>query len=250
MLQNAAKFNDAGGRVTIRLAAGQDGKVTLTISDTGIGMEPDLLARMFEPFTQADQSLARSRGGLGLGLALAKGLVNLHGGEIEAKSDGPGRGSQFLIRLPLEREPVAAPAAASALAPAGKSCRVLVIEDNRDGAESMRRLLRLAGHQVEVANAGGTGLEAARQFRPDVVVCDLGLPGGMDGYDVARGLRHEADLAGTYLIALTGYSHSEHRRRASEAGFDVLLTKPVNFDELQRLLVSAPAGVPPQAEQV
>ncbi|HEV3120372.1 MAG TPA: MASE1 domain-containing protein, partial [Isosphaeraceae bacterium] len=236
LLQNAAKFSDAGACVTIRLSVGADDKATLSISDTGIGMAPDLLTRLFEPFTQADQSLARSRGGLGLGLALAKGLIDLHGGEIAARSEGPGRGSQLEIRLPLERGLVATPASAPGPAPAGKGCRVLVIEDNRDGAESMRRLLKLAGHQVEVADAGGTGLVAARQFRPDAVVCDLGLPGGMSGYDVARGLRGDAELAGAYLIALTGYSQNEHRELASEAGFDVLLTKPVNFDDLQRLL--------------
>ena len=187
LLQNARKFTDPGGTVTVRLAAEPDGAAaTLVVRDTGIGMDDAMLARLFEPFTQADRSLDRSRGGLGLGLALVKGLVELHGGSVRARSDGPGTGSELTVRLPT-----AVPAQPPAERPggpiaSGRSLRVLVIEDHRDAAESLRMLLRLYGHRVDIARTGLDGLEAARQLRPDVVLCDIGLPGGMDGYAVAR----------------------------------------------------------------
>jgi signal transduction histidine kinase len=241
VLHNANKFTDAGGRVSVELAAeGAVESAVIAVRDTGIGMDAEVLGRVFEAFSQADRSLDRSRGGLGLGLALVKGLVELHGGEVAVASDGPGKGTALTIRLPLGTEPtpvrqVAVPARATRAAR-----RVLVIEDSPDAAESMRMLLAMTGHQVEVSATGVAGVERAREFRPDVVLCDIGLPGGMDGYAVARALRRDAELSSVFLVAATGYGQAEDQRRAREAGFDAHLTKPVDFAELQRLLALLP----------
>ena len=236
LLQNAAKFTNAGGQVTVRLCRGPDADIALLeVEDTGIGMDAEMMSRLFEPFSQADRSLARSRGGLGLGLALVKGLVDLHGGTIEASSGGSGTGSRFILRFPLSNQPAAAePPPAAETAAASRS--VLVIEDYADAAESLRLLLELAGHQVEVASNAQAGIEAARRLCPDVVLCDIGLPGGMDGYDVARALRESRELDATFLVALTGYGQEEDRRRAMEAGFDRHMTKPVDPAALWELL--------------
>jgi CheY-like chemotaxis protein len=208
-----------------------------------------MVDRLFEAFNQADRSLDRSRGGLGLGLALVKGLVDLHGGDVRAASAGLGQGSELVLRLPLE-PPAGAPEpgpAAKAPLPSNASSnggrRILVIEDNADAAESMQLLLELAGHRVATAPDGPSGLAAVQRFRPEVVLCDIGLPGGMDGYAVARRLRGEggAPLA---LIALTGYGQEEDQRRSREAGFDLHLTKPVDPERLKRLLTELP---PPDA---
>lgn len=242
VLHNAGKFTDPGGRVTVRLGReGENKTARLSVRDTGIGIEPEMLARVFETFSQADRSLDRSRGGLGLGLSLVKGLVEQHGGAVEAYSAGLGHGTEVIIRLPLDDSLARSKGAAPARAPQGSSYRVLVIEDHVDTAESMRVLLRLCGHQVELASTGAAGIETARSFRPHIVLCDIGIPGGMDGYGVARGFRQDATLAATYLIAVTGYGQEEDRRRSREAGFDVHLTKPVDFEDLQRLLATAPA---------
>jgi CheY-like chemotaxis protein len=160
---------------------------------------------------------------LALGLALVKGIVGLHGGTVTAESDGPGTGAAFTIRLPLS--------------PAGAVTRVVLIEDNRDAADTLRELLALCGHRVELARDGAAGIELARESRPDVVLCDLGLP-VVDGYEVARTLRRTPDLAGTLLIAVSGYGSPQAREQALEAGFDHHLTKPVDFHELSRLIGS------------
>ena len=233
LLQNSSKFTNPGGRVEIRLAAGR--QAVLTVEDTGIGMGPEILARLFEPFSQADGSLDRSRGGLGLGLALVKGLVELHGGEVAAESPGAGRGARFTIRLPLGEAPGAVRERAVA-GTAGRALRILVVEDNRDAADSLGMMLELAGHGVAVAYTGREGLEAAGRFRPDVALCDIGLPGGMDGYDLARALRQDERTAGIHLIAISGYGQDEDQRRARAAGFDRHLTKPVDPALLLRML--------------
>jgi CheY-like chemotaxis protein len=214
-------------------------RAVITVRDTGIGIEPQMLPRVFEAFAQADRSFDRSRGGLGLGLALVKGLVELHHGEVRADSAGVGSGTEFTIRLPLAPAPratekVPAPAAA----PAGP-LRVLIVEDNRDTAETLGDLLELSGHTVEVAHTGISGVAAAQQFQPHVVLCDLGLP-GMDGYQVAAELRSNPTTANARLIALSGYGLEEDLRRSVEAGFNLHLTKPVEFVELERLLEAGP----------
>jgi PAS domain S-box-containing protein len=235
LLQNAAKFTNPGGRVTVRVGPAPDAReAVLEVEDTGIGMDPEMLSRLFEPFSQADRSLARSRGGLGLGLALVKGLVHLHGGTIEAFSGSSG--SRFVLHFPRSRETAAAVEPAPAAESAAPSRSVLVIEDYPDAAESLRLLLELSGHRVEVAATGRAGVEAARRLRPDVVLCDIGLPGGMDGYAVARALREGGENDETLLVALSGYGQEEDRRRALESGFDLHLTKPVDPAVLSELL--------------
>jgi two-component system, chemotaxis family, CheB/CheR fusion protein len=241
ILNNAGKFTDAGGRVTISVRSEpEQGRAAIAVRDTGIGMSPDLLERVFEPFSQADRDPARSRGGLGLGLALVRELALLHGGSVAADSAGPGTGSEVTVHLPLAAGPEeAVMSQPSARSPSDQQPlrRCLVIEDHADAAESLALLLRLAGHEAEVAPNGEEGIEKARQFRPDVVLCDIGLP-GMDGYGVARALRADAALQSAYLIALTGYGQEEDRRRAVEAGFDAHLTKPADFDALRKLLAN------------
>jgi PAS domain S-box-containing protein len=239
LVDNASKFTDPGGRVTITLRADPEtAAAIISVRDTGIGMEPELLGRIFETFTQADRTLARSRGGMGLGLALVRGLVQLHGGEVRAASAGFGKGSEFEIRLPTEQKPaVPLPAARPPSAPR-RSRRVLLIEDNSDCAASMRLVLELNGHAVTVAGAGHAGVEAARLCHPDVVLCDIGLPGEMDGYAVARALRQDPTFNATYLVALTGYGQEEDCRRAREAGFDLHVTKPVDPAYLEELLAN------------
>ncbi|WP_437977761.1 ATP-binding protein [Sorangium sp. So ce295] len=248
VLHNANKFTDAGGRVTVALSATPDGSAVIRVRDTGIGVEPATLARMFEPFSQAERSLDRNRGGLGLGLALVKGLVELHGGAASAESAGVGHGTEIVLRLPLARGPESSPERAgpppgpdSMSAGAVRSLRVLIIEDNEDAAEMLQALLAMNGHQVEVALSGAAGVEAARSFRPEVILCDIGLPGGMDGCGVARTLKaleESADVAPSLMIALTGYGQERDQRRVREAGFDMHFVKPIDPGSLQSLLAS------------
>jgi len=239
LLHNAAKYTPEKGNIWIE--AGADGaNAFVRVRDDGIGVPGDLLPHVFDLFTQADRSLDRSQGGLGIGLTLARRLVELHGGRVEARSEGPGRGSEFLVVLP--RLEVAADSAASDWPGAGgeraqAGLRILVVEDHADSAEMLAFLLRLEGHEVRVASDGAGALEAARAQRPDVVLCDIGLP-GMNGYEVASQLRRDTECADARLIALSGYGQAEDRRRSKEAGFDFHLTKPVEPDALIALLGS------------
>ena len=242
VLHNAGKFTDAGGEVVISLTATKDEPLALiSIRDSGIGVGPEMLATMFDTFIQADGGLDRSRGGLGLGLSLVKGLVELHGGAVQALSDGLGKGMEIIIRLPLTAAPAAPPPPPRpASSGGGNSRRILVIEDNLDVAESLQMMLQLSGHEVMVAHTGVDGLQVAQQLRPDVILCDIGLPGGMDGYAVARSLRETAEPSAATLIALSGYGQEEDQRRAKEAGFDRHLTKPVDPVVLTQLVDSLP----------
>ena len=235
-LSNAEKFNAPGGRVEVRM--GTEGpRASVTVSDTGIGIEPAMLSQVWEVFSQADSSLERSRGGLGLGLALAKGFIENHGGEVRAESAGLGRGASFTFTLSRVEEsspaPVSEPSIPEPARPSGLD--ILVIEDNVDAAETLADLLRLFGYEVHLAHTGPEGIEAARTVQPDVVLCDIGLP-GMDGYAVARQLRGEPATATTRLVALTGYGRDADRREAEEAGFDLHLVKPVEPADLRQLL--------------
>jgi CheY-like chemotaxis protein len=241
LLHNAAKFTDSGGRVSLRLTVAGGDKAEIAVRDTGIGIGPDMLARLFETFAQADRSLERSKGGLGLGLALVKGLAELHGGEVHAASAGPGCGAEFTVRLPIEPEPAALSEMPTAPTRTGKPLRILVVEDNRDAADSLRLLLELYGYEVTVAYSGLDGVTAAQQWQPDVILCDIGLP-GLDGYGVASRLRQHPSTAKARLIAVTGYSAEEDRRRSREVGFDAHLVKPVDPAALQGVLLQeAPA---------
>jgi PAS domain S-box-containing protein len=244
LLDNSCKFTDEGGTVAVRLAADSGGRcAALSIRDTGMGLEPEMKKRLFVPFAQADRTLDRSKGGLGLGLALVKGLVDLHEGEIAAESNGPGCGAEFIVRLPLADPPPQAAAAgtpADAAVPiAAASLRVLVIEDNHDVANMVSMLVRAMGHEVLVAHDGSRGIELARTEQPDVVLCDIGLP-GMSGHDVARSLREDPTCVSLRLIALSGYGQAEDKRRAREAGFDGHLTKPVDANSLRESLNGKP----------
>jgi PAS domain S-box-containing protein len=250
VLHNARKFTDSGGCVTVQVAqAESDGTAVIAVRDTGIGMDRKTLAEVFDTFRQAENSQARSRGGLGLGLALVKGLVELHDGSVRATSEGPGRGSEITIHLPVER--IAEPPKQAGRAPsvAERTHRILVIADDRDTAESMKILLGLVGHRVETASNGAAALETARAFHPQVVLCDIGLPGGMDGYAVARALRQEPALASAHLIALTGSASGDYQHCAREAGFDRHVMKPVDFGELQAMLASLPMPSTPILSQ-
>lgn len=235
LIQNAVKFTDPGGRITVWVHRDEDrGQARVGVRDTGIGIESAMLPEVFTTFTQADRSLDRSRGGLGLGLALVKGMVELHGGSVAASSEGLGKGAEFTFTLPMVEAPRPRPETAEAPLPErSPPRRVLVVEDQPDAAYTLRALLELDGHQVEVAHTGPEGVEAARRFRPDVVLCDIGLP-GMDGYAVARALRRDPACDGVTLVAVSGYGQEEDRRRSREVGFDEHLTKPVDPADLGR----------------
>ena len=238
LLQNARKFTPAGGRVDVSVAR-EGGTARLSVRDTGAGIDPEFLPQLFQPFLQGKQTLARSEGGLGLGLALVRGLAELHGGAARAASEGRGRGSEFTVELPLAPAAPDARAAPSRAAGRGRSLRVLVVDDNRDAAESLAELVELFGHEVEIALDGPSAVAQAAAHRPEVILCDIGLP-GMDGYQVARSIRAAHDGA-VRLVALSGYAQPEDVQRAAEAGFDAHVAKPADPDRLERLL-AGPAG--------
>jgi PAS domain S-box-containing protein len=238
LLANAAKFTPAGGAVRVSVSASDDRWAVLSVADSGSGIEPSLLPHLFQPFMQGDHSLDRQSGGLGLGLALVKGLVELHGGDVSARSGGPGQGAEFVVRLPLD-EAVRPNRGASRATGAPK--RVLVIEDDLEIAEGLKAALQISHHVVEIARSGLGGLDKARAFMPDAVLCDIGLP-GMDGYAVARAIRADSALRSTFLIALSGYAQAEDVAKARAAGFDRHLAKPASVGEIQRLLVAAGAA--------
>jgi two-component system CheB/CheR fusion protein len=235
LLGNAIKFSTPGGRVWIRVEPEQgDAAVAIRVGDTGIGMDGETLAHAFEPFAQAPGHAGR--GGLGLGLPLVRAMVALHGGTVEARSDGPGRGSELTIRLPMLPEDAAAKAAEQ---PGARRRRVLVIEDNEDAAETTQMLLEMFGHEVTIARSGGEGITEALARPPDVILCDLTLSGDVDGYGVARALRANPATTATYLVAVTGHGMEEDQRRTRDAGFDLHLTKPVDPGRLQQVVASA-----------
>ena len=244
LLSNAVKFTPCGGRVAVTVDAdSSSGWASVRFADTGTGIPQEFLPRLFEPFTQADRSLDRRGGGLGLGLALVKGLVEQHGGTIVASSEGPGCGSEFTVRLPLApNEPARERSDRGARGAARR--RVLVIDDNIDAADSLRVLLDLEGHSVEVAYDGPEGIAKALDFRPELVLCDIGLP-EMDGFAVARALRAEKALETACLVALSGYALPEDLARAAAAGFVRHLAKPPSVEKLREVLECvAPSGQP------
>ena len=240
LLSNAMRFTDRGGQVRLRVEGDvATGMARVCVIDTGIGIAPELLPKLFDPFGQAHQDLARSKGGLGLGLALTRGLAQMHGGTVEVQSEGLGRGATFILTLSLlASEPEGqVPIAPSDAAP--DALRILVIEDNVDAAQSLADLLTLLGHQVRVAFDGERGVQAAQDERPDAVISDIGLPGAIDGYGVAARLRGLPEFAGVRLIALSGYVDAQARERARQAGFDAHIAKPADLSELEAALRSA-----------
>jgi signal transduction histidine kinase/DNA-binding response OmpR family regulator len=238
LLNNSAKYTDEGGRISLAVAR-EGEEAVVRVRDTGVGIPPDMLASIFDLFTQVDRSLDRSQGGLGIGLTLVHRLVEMHGGRVAAFSAGANKGSEFVVRLPvLSRQPIPRASKNGGLEPVAAPRRVLIVDDNVDGAESLSLMLQLAGHQVQIVHNGPDALEAAPAFRPDVVLLDIGLP-GMNGYEVARRLREQPELASTLLVALTGYGQEEDRQRGREAGFDQHLVKPVDPPVLASLLARA-----------
>ncbi len=236
LLNNAAKYTETGGKLALSIVL-EEGSVVITVTDNGAGMPPERIPEMFELFAQGDCSAARSEGGLGIGLTLAKNLVEMHGGRITAKSDGPGKGSEFTVRIPSVPAPARErPEAAADDTERGpkKGLRVLVVDDNQDTARGLVRLLGIEGLKVATAFDGPSALEAARQLRPEVVLLDIGLP-GMDGYAVARELRANG-FADATVIAVSGYGEEAAKRRSKEAGFDHHLVKPLDYEELVPLM--------------
>jgi PAS domain S-box-containing protein len=246
LVSNAAKFSDPGGAIAVAVTP-ERGDVVLRVADRGVGIAPEMLPRVFDLFAQADRSLDRPQGGLGIGLTVVKRLVELHGGSVEARSDGIGRGAEFVVRLPALVAPPETTAPAADAASSVRPCaRIVLVDDNADVAESLSMLLELLGHRVRVAVDGPSALELARTAVPDVMLIDIGLP-GMDGYEVARRVRRDPALGGVALIALTGYGRDEDRERARDAGFDHHLVKPVDPHLLEGLVARLPsvAGASP-----
>jgi len=238
LLENAIKYTPPGGEVSIEVR-GEAGQAVLSVTDTGTGITPEMLPRVFEVFAQGQQTMDRSRGGLGVGLTLARRLVEVHHGTIEAFSEGAGRGSRFTVRLPIDETATPRPAAA---APGQlRTRRTLIVEDNDDARESLRLLLESLGHEVIEASDGAQGVTLAVEHRPDVMLIDLGLP-GIDGYEVARAVRAHPEGKAMTLIAVTGYGQAEDRRRSKEAGFDAHLVKPVSQHTLASLISAAHAA--------
>jgi CheY-like chemotaxis protein len=240
LLTNASKYSAPGGRITLTGDIA-DGHARISVQDSGIGFERESAERLFEMFTQIRDPVDRSEGGLGVGLALAKAIVERHGGSIEARSAGLGKGSEFIVRLPLPsgsapEEPEVPRASDTSSA----RRRVLVADDNQDGAESLGAALKLSGHQVVVTYDGFAALDAARSFSPEIAFIDIGMP-GLSGYEVARAIRAVDWGRSIYLVALTGWGQDEDKSRALGAGFDMHLTKPVDLQLLEEVVANPPS---------
>lgn len=240
LLNNASRYTPKEGRIDLTVES-ENGEVILRVKDSGIGIPRNMLRRIFDPFTQVDATLERSQGGLGIGLALAQRLVQLHGGHVRAFSEGQGKGTELVLRLPLLEN--AQPRAKAPSKPPAPSCdldrlHVLLVEDNEDGREMLRDLLKLWGHQVGEAAEGEAGLAYIREHAPDVALIDIGLP-EMNGYDLVRKLRSEQERPSTLLVALTGFGQESDRQLAIEAGFDEHMVKPVNLEQLSKTLAKA-----------
>jgi signal transduction histidine kinase/ActR/RegA family two-component response regulator len=251
LFNNAAKYAECPGDIRVR-AWRENGMVAVSVRDDGIGIDPGMLAHVFEMFAQVDGTHRRSQGGLGIGLTLVRSLVQLHGGSVSAHSEGIGRGSEFVVRLPLATGAEATTAAPEPLPAETPPMRVLVVDDNRDAADSLGVLLGFLGYVVEVAHDGLGALRAVERFRPALVLLDLGMP-EMDGYEVARRLRAQPDGQGLVIVALTGWGQEEDRLRSRQAGFDHHLVKPTDIDALQRLFAEVgkhPRTMAPNALQV
>jgi signal transduction histidine kinase/ActR/RegA family two-component response regulator len=240
LLNNAAKYTPDGGSIQLD-ATMNDDELVVRVRDNGTGIPADMLPEVFEMFTQVGRTIDRAKGGLGIGLTLARRLVEMHGGTLTAESGGPGQGSTFVVTLPLAEagsQEVATPNEQPAGANAVRRKRVLVVDDNIDGAESLAMMLQYFGHETCTAHDGPSALETSREFHPDLLFLDIGLP-GMNGYELARQLRREPDANGMILVALTGWGSEDDRRQAREAGFDYHLTKPAGAIEIQKIFADS-----------
>ena len=235
LLNNAGKYTEQGGHIWLSVAL-EGADAVFRVRDTGIGIPSEMLSKIFDLFTQADRALDRSQGGLGIGLTLVRYLVEMHGGSVEARSDGPGFGSEFTVRIPaISDQQIESTTDQSCDSPRETINRILIVDDNIDAADSLGILLRFRGNHVELAYDGHSAIETAKRLRPEVVLLDIGLP-GMDGYEVAKLLRSDSDFHNTLIVAVTGYGQEEDRQHALAAGFNCHLTKPVNIVELNRML--------------
>jgi signal transduction histidine kinase/ActR/RegA family two-component response regulator len=240
LLDNAAKYTPQGGQITVRVRSEGD-EAVLEVEDTGVGIAPELLPRVFDLFTQGERTLDRAQGGLGLGLALVRRLVELHGGTVCAQSSGPGHGTCLIARFPAVARPVSSAPEDARVPAEKKALDILVVEDNPDGRETLAMMLRLSGHEVTEADSGPAGVDAARASPPDLAIVDIGLP-GFDGYEVARRLRADPRTAATKLAALTGYGQEDDRQHAIAAGFDWFLVKPADPRALDDVLSKVAAS--------
>jgi CheY-like chemotaxis protein len=240
LLNNAAKYTDPGGRVTLTVGR-EAGEAVVRVRDTGVGIAAEMLPRVFDLFTQVERTLDRAQGGLGIGLTVVRRLVELHGGRVQAFSEGLGRGSEFVVRLPTMPAPLPSAGNGQTGHRDGRAAKpdlrwhILIVDDNRDSAESLAMLLQMLGHEVRTAYDGESALIVAEQFLPDIVLLDIGLP-RLSGLEVSQRMRHDLGLRDTLLIAMTGYGQEEDKRRSREAGFNAHLVKPVDFSELRALL--------------
>jgi CheY-like chemotaxis protein/anti-sigma regulatory factor (Ser/Thr protein kinase) len=233
LLNNACKYTESGGQISLTAERHGD-DVVVTVADTGVGIPAEMLPKIFDLFTQVDRSLERSQGGLGIGLTLVKRLVEMHGGSVQAQSQGSGKGSKFIVRLPtvVEQRRIDGPAHVESK-PAGR--KVLVVDDNRDSAITLAMLLKLQGHETETVFDGVAAVEAAARFSPDVILLDIGLP-KLNGYEAARQIRQLPRGRDVLLVALTGWGQEDDRRKSHEAGFDHHLVKPIEHAALSKLL--------------
>ena len=250
VLNNAARYTDPGGKISLALRRESPDRnyneepnqlawSALSVRDTGRGIEPEFMGSIFGMFVQGRHAASRSQAGLGVGLALARAIVELHHGTIEARSEGAGKGSEFIIKLPVEAA-IPAVAAEQPKRPAngrpGRPRRVLVVDDNVDAATMLAALIRQLGHEVQIVHDGSAALEAAEGYRPEVILLDIGMP-GMNGFEVARRLRELGRIPAVRIVAVTGWGKPEDRKRSREAGFDMHLMKPVELSEIQRALL-------------
>jgi CheY-like chemotaxis protein len=236
LLNNSAKYTERGGRIWFT-AEKQGDELVATVKDTGIGIAPDQLSNIFNMFSQVEGSLERAQGGLGIGLTLVKRLVEMHGGTVEARSEGPRAGAEVIVRLPAlgDGEPPDGVAKNGEAAAPKSSLKILIVDDNRDGAQSLSALLRLLGNETQTAFDGQQGIDMAEEFRPDVVLLDIGLP-KLNGYEACQRIRERDWGRQATLIAVTGWGQDNDRRRSEDAGFDHHLTKPVMLPDLMNLL--------------
>ena len=242
MINNACKYTPSGGTVEVR-AERRSGEVEIKVKDIGIGIPPEQLSTIFEMFAQVQGPLTDPRGGIGIGLALAKQLIEMHGGSITAHSSGEWTGSEFVVRLPVRAEiPVERPQPKTqARLPTG--CRILVVDDNYDSADSMATLLSMSGNECIMAHDGRAAIKVAESFKPDAILLDIGLP-VMDGYEVCRSIREQPWGSSITIIAMTGWGQSEDRQRSKDAGFSAHLVKPVDISKLGSLMASLPQNTP------
>jgi PAS domain S-box-containing protein len=236
IFNNAAKYTESGGKIHLKVQR-QDGEAIVSVKDNGLGIPAHMLPNVFDIFTQVDRNLERSQGGLGIGLSIVKRLVEMHGGAVEVKSDGHGLGSEFIVRLPVVLSVAQPPPEEERPAVSGRR-RVLVVDDNRDAATSLAIMLRLMGNETQTAHDGLEALEVAAAFRPDLILLDIGMP-KLNGYDTARQIRQQSWGKHITLVALTGWGQEEDRRKSREAGFDSHMVKPIQIQDLEKLLASS-----------